>query len=112
MLLYGNASWRNGGARVMLLKDTELVSSSVKIINLGLHTPRSVMYPVDKTIYASVSHMKKRERKKRGYCFTICRSTIYLVFPGNVLYFPPGFPPVPVPPLKKCFMSKGLDKWS
>lgn len=39
LLLYGNASRRNGGARVVLLKDTELVSPPVKIINLGLHTP-------------------------------------------------------------------------
>lgn len=40
LLLCGNASRRNGGARVMLLEDAELLISPVKIINLGLHTPR------------------------------------------------------------------------
>lgn len=48
------------------------------------------MYPVDKTIYASVSYMKITDRG-RGYCFTICRSTVYLSFPGNTLFVPPGF---------------------
>lgn len=63
--LYGNASWRNGGARVMLLKDTELLSSLVKISNGGLHARRPVLYPVAKTIDAGVSHMKEGREKKR-----------------------------------------------
>lgn len=54
-----DASWMNGGARDVLLKTTELLSSAAKIINF---VPRWVMYLLEKTIYASVVHRKKRER--------------------------------------------------
>lgn len=85
--LYGNASGRHGDARVILLKDTKPISSPGKIINLVLCTPEWMVYPVDKTIYAFVSPYENNVEENRGYCFTTCRYTIYLVFLESIHFF-------------------------
>lgn len=66
------------------------------------------MYPVDKTVCASVSHMKKRESEKEvtvslfvGLPFIWFSLEIYSFFLLDFFFS-----------LKKCFISKGLDKWS
>lgn len=77
----------------MLLKDTELVSSPVKILNYKFGFPQSEVSDVScrQDCLCQCFPYEKKGERKRGYCFTICRSTIYLVFPGNILFFPPGF---------------------
>lgn len=66
------------------------------------------MYPLDKTIYAGISHMKKTEREKEVTVSLLVDLPFIWVSLEICSFFPPEFFFL----LKKCFISKGLDKWS